>query len=88
MSSETVSAPTGDGETLGPIVVNLGKQSRKHIKALERGKGELMQEIAAALVQVRNSLGAEERNQVILPVVFLYKQKRKRAKTFSLPFGF
>ena len=88
MSTETEPVPASDGGTLDPIVVNLGKQSRKHIKALERGKGELMQEIAAALVQVRNSLGAEERSGAILPVVFLYRQKRKRSRTFRLPFGF
>jgi hypothetical protein len=88
MSSEAVPAPAADGEVLNPIVVNLGTQSRKRIKALERGRGELMDEVAAALAQVRNSLDAEDRHHTILPVVFVYKKKRKRPSSiFGLPFG-
>ena len=81
-------SPTGDSGVLPPIVVDLGKQRRKRIKELKRGDGKLMEEVTAALEQVRNSLGEAERNRLLVPVVFLYRRKRRRSKGLSLPFGF
>jgi len=88
MSSETKQAPVGGGGVLHPIVVDLGKRRRKRIKALKRGSGKLMEEVAAALEQVRNSLGDAHLNNQLVPVVFLYRQKRKRSRGLGLPFGF
>jgi hypothetical protein len=76
-----------DSSLLHPIVVDLGKQPRKHIKKLKRGSGDLMEEVAAALEQVRNSLSDADRSRPLIPVIFLYKEKRKRSKSLGFPFG-
>jgi len=47
--------------------VDLGKRRRKRIKALKRGDGKLMEEVAAALEQVRKSLGGGDAN-LLVPV--------------------
>ncbi|WP_286364281.1 hypothetical protein [Azospirillum sp. B4] len=78
---------TSEGEVTEPVVINLGKRSRKRIKALKAGEGELMEEVAAAIAQVRHSLGTT-RDQVLVPVVLLYRQKPKRPRGFRLPFTF
>lgn len=91
MIAKTELAPAGDGVIIHPvvpIVVDLGKQRRKRIKALKRGTGKLMDEVALALEQVRSSLGEPDQGRLLVPVVFVYKQKRKRAKGPTFPFGF
>jgi hypothetical protein len=63
-----------------PIVIDLGKEKKKRIKNLKRGRGRLMAEVAAVIEEVRGSLGAEASGQQLVPVVLIYKQKRKRKK--------
>ncbi len=60
-----------------PIVVDLGKRPKKKLVALERGEGELANEIAEALKEIRASLGAQADEKLLLPVVVIYKEKRK-----------
>jgi Family of unknown function (DUF6200) len=92
MTSETKTsaaepAPQPEAEALHPIVVDLGKRRRKRIKELKRGGGMLMEEVAEALEQVRAALGEAGRGRVLVPVVFLYRQKRRRSRGLGLPFG-
>jgi hypothetical protein len=87
MSTETVPIPFSDEKTLSPIVVDLGKQKGRRIKALKRGEGELLLEVAAVLAEVRKTLGDAARDQVLVPVVIVYKKKRKRTGLgLGLPF--
>ena len=88
MSTKTELAPVTEAEVTHPIVVDLGKQRRKRIKDLKRGRGKLMDEVADAVAQVRASLGAAAQGRQLVPVVFVYKQKGKRRKGLGLPFGF
>jgi len=64
-------------ENVTPIIVDLGTRSRKAIRRLKEGRGELMAEIGETVSQVRSSLGEEGKNFV--PVVILYR-KRDRAR--------
>lgn len=63
-----------------PIVIDLGKEKKKRIKNLKRGRGRLMAEVAAVLDEVRGNLGEEAGGQQLVPIVLIYKQKRKRGK--------
>jgi hypothetical protein len=87
MSLTTQLVPIGDSSAVHPIVVDLGKQRRKRIKELKRGSGDLMEEVAVALEQVRSSLSEADRSRPLIPIVFIYRQKRKRSKSLGLPFG-
>lgn len=82
-----------------PVIYDLGSRKKKYIRRLKNGRGELMAEVALAVEQVRASLPDEQRDRNILPVVFIYKKKRKGRKgggganlstfnPFTFPFNF
>ena len=73
---------------LAPIVIDLGKTRRKRIKQLKRGRGRLMDEIRQAVNDVRINLSEEDQGKEFVPVVLLYRSKRKRNRTNDglLPF--
>ena len=63
-----------------PIVIDMGKQRRKRIKALKRGRGKLMDEVCRVISETQMSLGNEANGKELLPVVVIYRQKRRRKK--------
>lgn len=80
-----------------PIIYDLGSRKKKYIRRLKDGHGELMAEVALAVEQVRAALPEGERDRNILPVIFIYKKKRKGRKSssgssmfnpFTFPFNF
>lgn len=74
-------------EVVTPIVVDLGRRRAKQIKALKKGRGKLMDELAEVLEEVYLSLGDEADGKTLVPVVVLYgkkKKKRKRRYLFSI----
>ena len=42
-----------------PIVIDLGKQKKKRIKQLKKGRGRLVDRVNEVVAQVRAELGAE-----------------------------
>ncbi|MCP4540878.1 MAG: hypothetical protein GY832_27395 [Chloroflexi bacterium] len=71
-------------EITTPIVVNLGKQRPKRIKALKRGRGKLMDQVGDVLDQVQMSLGDEAEGKTLVPVILLYERKKKRKQRFRM----
>jgi Family of unknown function (DUF6200) len=69
-----------EGEAIPPIVINLGKAKGKKIKDLKRGRGKLMDEVLAAIEQVRANLGEDAPEGRLLPVVLIYEKKPKRIR--------
>lgn len=63
---------------LPPILVDLGKRKRKRLRSLERHAGPLVGEIDATVEQVRAQLGAEAEGKTLVPVVVVYKRKRRK----------
>jgi hypothetical protein len=63
-----------------PIVIDMGKQRRKRIKALKRGRGKLMDEVCRVISETQMTLGTEANGKELLPVVVIYRQKRKRRR--------
>ena len=64
-------------EGVTPIVIDLGKRSKKAIRNLKEGRGKLMAEVADTIEQVRSSMGTPGKE--ILPVVITYRQKTRRS---------
>ena len=60
-----------------PIVINLGKQKRKRLKKLMKGRGKLWYEIEDVIDEVAELLGEELEGKTILPLVLVYKEKPK-----------
>ena len=61
-----------------PIVVSLGKESRKRIRQLKKGRGKLMNEVGSVLDQVRANFGEHAEDKVFVPVVLVYRRKQRR----------
>jgi Family of unknown function (DUF6200) len=61
-----------------PIVVSLGKESRKRIRRLKRGRGKLMTEVEHVMDQVRANFGEHAEGKVFVPVVLVYRRKQRR----------
>jgi uncharacterized protein DUF6200 len=74
--------------TIAPIVVDLGKEKSKTLRALKNGEGPLMQDVAHVLDEVR-AKSSELAGKELVPVVIIYrkKPKSKRRGMLSLPFG-
>jgi hypothetical protein len=62
---------------IAPIVIDLGKKKRKRIKDLERGRGSVMTEVLEAMEQVKESFGDAAKNKEFVPIVVVYRKKRK-----------
>jgi hypothetical protein len=83
--TETVPTVQVPGTEIPPVVLDLGRTKSKLIRALKKGEGELMEEVASAVEAVRNNLGAEVEGKVLTPVVIIY-QRRVRRRTGFFPF--
>lgn len=84
MATENMTTDSGDdaidsGDTVErqAIVVDLGKQKRRRIKQLRRGKGRLTRAVFELIDQIKNG---EESKTDILPVVVVVRERRKRQK--------
>lgn len=71
------------GDVAAPIIINLGKQRRKRIKDLKRSRGVLFDEVLETVAQVNGQLGADAAGKVLVPVVLIYRERRR-----SNPFRF
>jgi len=63
-----------------PIVVDLGKVKRKSIKELKRGTGPLLDELQQVVASTRESLGPDAAGKELVPLIVLYRPKRRRSK--------
>lgn len=75
--ADTDSAPSP------PIIVDLGKVGRKQIKKLKQGRGPLAMEVDEVIEALRRELGEETAGKEIVPVVLLYRRKRKKKKLWN-----
>ena len=76
MAEQTPSSTTPPA--VDHVVIDLGKQKRKRIKALRKGKGKLMARVQEAIANLKES-GALKPNAAAIVVV-----RQKRKKSFSL----
>ena len=70
--------------TTGPVVVNLGKKTKKAIKKLKKGEGKLVAELELAMDEVRARMPEADRAKLVPVVMFV---ERKIAKKGKLPFS-
>ena len=77
---------SGVAPGIAPVVVDLGKEKSKALKALKKGEGKLMDEVARVLQEVRAN-SADLANKELVPVVMIYRKKPKRKPRSMLPFG-
>ena len=65
-------------QTQTPVIVDLGKRKKRDINDLKSGHGYLMTEVTDAVTRARATLPDADQNKPVVPVVILYRKKRKR----------
>jgi hypothetical protein len=73
-------AEKSDTDANAPIVIDLGKQKRKRIKQLKRGRGKLVDRVNEAVAQVRAALGPEAQGKEFVPVAVIFRRDEKCRK--------
>ena len=79
-STDTTAAP--------PIVVNLGKKTKKAIKKLKKGEGKMVAELALAMEEVRARLPEADKGKQLVPVVMFVERKASKSKLPFSPLSF
>lgn len=69
---------------IAPIVIDLGKASRKRIRALKEGTGELVDDVTEVMDRVRAQLGDDAKDKQLVPVVVIYRRRKKQRKQRGL----
>jgi hypothetical protein len=69
-----------DIEITEPIIINLGKQKRKRIKKLLKGRGRLLDEVEDVVDEVTLLLDEELDGKVVVPLILVYQKKAKKKK--------
>jgi hypothetical protein len=84
----TVVSGAVEPQVVTPVMVDLGKVKRKHIKRLKRGEGKLADEVLDVLDGVADELGEDFAGATLVPVVLIYerKPKKSRRRMLELPF--
>jgi hypothetical protein len=65
-------------EVTEPIILNMGKQKRKRIRNLMKGKGRLWDEVEGVIDEVSIMLEDELDGKTIVPLIMVYRRKPKR----------
>jgi len=63
-----------------PVIIDLGKVSRKQAKQLKKGKGLYLTEVQPAIAEATAKLGDRAAGKEIVPVVVLYRKKPNKLK--------
>lgn len=86
--NEATQTNTEEPEIITPVLVDLGKVRRKHVKRLKRGEGRLADEVLDVLDEVIDELGDDLNGATLVPIVMVYekKPKKSRRRTIELPF--
>lgn len=64
-------------ETLAPILLDLGQVKGKDVREFKDGRGKLVGDLQQVLAEVRQTLGPDAANKELVPIVIVYRKKRK-----------
>lgn len=70
---------------LQPVVVDLGKRSRKKIKQMKKGEGALLEEVRETVQEVAQQIDSGE-GTPYQPVIIIYERIVPRSRGGLLPF--
>jgi hypothetical protein len=60
------------------VIIDLGKVKKKQVTELKQGRGDLATEVQEVLAETRARLGPELATKELVPVVVVYRRKRRR----------
>lgn len=65
-------------EALAPVLIDLGKVKGKTVRQFKEGRGRLVTDVQEVLAEVRQTLGPDGATKELVPIVIVYRKKRKR----------
>lgn len=71
-----------DSKHVKPIVLDVGKKSKKALKRLKRGEGDLVEQADAAAMNAVAAAGGSAKD--VITVVVLYQKKPKKKSKVGL----
>ena len=77
--SVDASSPGSTDKAADPIVIDIGKQRRKRVKQLRKGGGKLMDEVHAAIGELRRSGSISSSAQ---PVIVIVRERERPMRGF------
>ncbi len=77
MTEEPVTTST---EMTQPIIIDLGKQRSRALKNLKQGEGKLWDEVLDVVEEVKDLLGADAEEKVLVPVILIYRERSRRRR--------
>ncbi len=69
---------------LPPLIVDLGRVSKKKVRQLKNGQGIYWEEVEPVITDVKAKLGKEAEGKEIFPVIVIYEKKAGRKKLFDI----
>ena len=69
MATDVINADTEQASEAAPILIDLGRKSRKKVKLLRKGKGKLFDEVQGAVDELQEAGQVDSSAQVIFVVV-------------------
>lgn len=79
--SSTAESALPSSTSLPPVIIDLGKLSRKKAKQLKKGKGPYVEEVLPAIERVKASLGSSNGGGDSPAIVVLFEKKRPKVKS-------
>lgn len=67
-------------EGLRPVLVDLGTVRGRTVREFKEGCGPLVDDVQQVLAEVRQNLGPDGATKELVPVVLIYRRKRKGKK--------
>jgi hypothetical protein len=83
MATATAEHATKSAPANGPILVDLGKKSRKKVKRLRDGEGKLMDKVKSVMDELRSNGTLKTDAQ---PVLIIVRERAKKRKGPGLMF--
>ena len=74
------------GTATHPLVIDLGRKSKKAIRKLKNGE-TMFPEVRQAILDLQNKLPDADKNKQIIPLVVVYRKKRKKGSSRFSPFS-
>ena len=75
-------------EMTQPVILDLGRQKSKELRALKKGEGKLWDEVLGIVEEVKEQLGEKADGRVLMPVVMIYQKKPKRRRLENILFPY
>jgi hypothetical protein len=70
---------------LEPVILDVGSVTRRSINLLKQGRGNLLEEVDAAIEEIKADLAGQLAGRDVLPVIVLCRERSSDSRTVRVP---